>query len=194
MQYSEMKPIFMNNTLGDSVDSKEREEYNLFQGVDGFIVARLYALPNGGYETRMVTTGGGLKAIMADPSGIEMLRDYLEHHEEIKGNRAPFEKRWSIVTYDGMGQPITKGEIEKAGNPVEATCGVGGCCLGLGVGGYVGYGMWQPEGDAYNVTTVCFVVPSGMVGAWAGCEIGKRVDRIKAIQAIKEARKPHAVE
>lgn len=190
VRYAETESIPINSIVGDSIDSEEREVYNLFLGVEEFVYAKLYALGTGGYETRIHTTHGALKTAMADTSGIAMLKDYLAHYEEIKMNRARYEKRWSIVAYDGLGQPITKSEIEKVGKPAEAVCGVGGCCLGLGIGGYVGYKKWQPEGDAYNVVTVCFVAPCGLAGAWAGAQIGKRIDRLQAIREIREARKP----
>ena len=65
LDYTASGSLVIHDEIGDIVDSKEREKYDLFRGIEGFVSAELYALPNAGYEIRMITEKGKLKAVMA---------------------------------------------------------------------------------------------------------------------------------
>lgn len=184
----------INEEIGDVINSEEREKYDLFKGIQGFVSATLYRLPNAGYEAEIVTVGKKLKAVTRTPLAIELLRDYIRRYEEIKEDKTTFARDWQIVAYDDLGQPITRVELKRVGTPATNGCGYGCCLLGFLSTGLIGVYIFNPEGDAYNVVSTLCGAPGGLIGSWVGASIGGKIDQRKAIKAIKEARKPRVVE
>jgi hypothetical protein len=183
----------LNDQIGDVIDAEEREEYDLFRGVEDFESATLFVFPDGGFRAQIVTKNKELVYMTRSPMAIEILREYVERYGEIKVNRGAFEKRWGIVAYDKCGQPITRAELKKFGNPAKNNCGYGCCMLGYLTTGLIGIYIFKPEGDAYNVVSTLCGAPGGLFGLGAGVYIGEGIDRTQAIKAIREARGPREV-
>ena len=188
--YETLGQLMINEEIGDVINSEEREKYDLFKRIQGFISATLYGLPDAGYETHIETTDKELRAVTRTPLAIEILRDYIDRYEEIREDKTAFERDWQIVTYDDLGQPITRVELKRVGTPATNGCGYGCCLLGSVSTGLIGVYIFDPEGDAYNVVSTLCGAPGGLIGSAAGAYIGGEIDNKKAIEAIKKARKP----
>jgi hypothetical protein len=194
-EYEKGNAITISSRVGEIIDSQERERFDLFLGMQGFETARFYAIKGGGYEVEIVTTSGTFLAVNRDSLAVRILRDYINRYEEVIGARDDFEKEWQIVSYDDLGQPITKYERDKLGKVVTVAC-----CLGTGLaGGLAGFGLgfimtYSLAADASLWPLIVAVGGGALLGGALGCKYGSGSNEGLALKRIKEARKPRLVE
>lgn len=200
-QYERIYPIVISTHVGETIDTEEREQFGLFPVIEDFKAATFYGIKGGGYEVEILTTNKKLVAANRDPKGIEMLRNYIDSYAKMQYSKEDFEKKWKIVDYDYLGQPITEHEIY--GNKKHNCC-IGGA-LGCGFlgflpvyfvayfagGGGLKYGV-QNETKFYITYTLVMAVVIA-TGALTGNKISKDI-ALKTLKTIKEARKPRVVE
>lgn len=187
--------------VGATIEPAERDKYGLFRNVKNFQSATFYELNGGGYEVEIMTAEHRYIAVNRDSLSVQILRDYIDNYETIKDSIKRFEKKWHIITYDTLGQPITRYEVGR----IYYTC----CCAG-------GLGLAMPFGSAIVATfgeiaytTIFFftdwkevdrgllAMGSALAGGLAGFLVGNMIDisqQQSRLKAIKEARKPRVVE
>jgi hypothetical protein len=174
--------ITLHESVGEFIDIEERQQYDLFPGVQGFQEARFYNIPNSGCEIRLMTDLGDFRAefkvTSRDPLTVDILSEYINTCEEFSFSKKDFERNWHILDYDSIGLPITEIEVNyvKRKNFRYIWGGVG-----LVAGGFFGYSIIAWPG-----------VVIGSVAGWiAGWKtVGKKFDVKEAIKAIKRARQP----
>lgn len=194
------------------VDAEKREELDLFPGVEGFKEAQFIGTRGGGYDVEIFTDTGKLISVNEDSYGMAILHDYLNNYEEIRRYNTTFEAKWGILDYDALGAPITQSEVNRYIDPGKAF--TGGCaagCAAAGVAGLVigalavaatqnagasgadmGVGIGIMVAGALATALVAVTA-----GALTGCLTGRGVsehNKRKAIEKIKEQRKPRVVE
>lgn len=191
--------IRINDSLGEVIDAEERLEYDLFKGIEGFKEARFFAIGGGGYETEIVADHGTYITTNRDPRAIRLLEDYLSQYNTMQYGQRDFEKKWKIIGYDMLGFPITQHDVDKHSGH--------GCCIASSVGlGLVtfalsafvawGYGIDRasdPDQSAVNARCLMIVLGGTTSGLAVGHLVGRRMDRDKAIDVIREARMPRRV-
>ena len=149
VQYAEKRRVVVSERVGETIDSDEREYFDLFLPeiyvkpiTYVYESATLYAIPGGGYELNMMGAKHTVVVVNKDPDGIDILTDYIDNYEEVVTAKETFEDKWGIVDYDGIGLPITRKEMEitrgyvvashkKAASMVPAAWGG---CLGMSAG------------------------------------------------------------
>lgn len=195
LSYEKTRPIVISALVGETIDPEEREKFDLFHGIEGFKSAMFYEIPDGGYEIEIITEQTKLVAVNRDTKAIPIMRDYIGRNEKIKDSTSAFEKKWEIVDYDDMGQPITRDEVNRVkSHGYRIGCGVGGCLLGLiplAILGIVvaiaGQDPLQPE----HPERVFIVSIAGLtVSAVLGALLGNKFDRSRALEVIKKGRQP----
>lgn len=200
--------IVISERVGSTIEPEERERFDLFKGINGFKSAMFYEMPGGGYEAVILTENQKLAALNRDSLAIPILRDYINRYEEIKPSRVEFEKKWGIVDYDVLGQPITQWEVNHVNRGLYTTgCGTACCLLGIipnAILGYIIGVMFSPAYLTYrcgaffpepNATVFWLVFISGNVlSTGIGVLCGDKLDKGYAIQAIKRARRPKVIE
>ncbi|KPK20717.1 MAG: hypothetical protein AMJ70_08175 [Dehalococcoidia bacterium SG8_51_3] len=210
-EYRVKGPIVISERVGEVLDAEEKEHFGLFPKIYVYPVsypveaATFFELEGGGYEVRIATGYDTVVAVNRDLNAIRILRDYVDYHEEIIDSRGVFEKRWSIVGYDDLGQPITKREIERVRNHRSTVaCAAGGGGLALGVGSlwafatFIGGGFGTSEelvegtGDA-GIIMLC-TAGVAILATGAGFFVGRGFDNTRARDAVEESRKPRVVE
>lgn len=199
-EYESKRPITVSDRVGEVVDAAERDRFDLLRGIDGFGYAQYYAVLDGGYVVEIVTDNAVYRAVNRDTSAIPILRDYIERNEEILDNRENFVKKWKIVDYDTLGQPITNHETNDVKLPYASA--VGGTVTGaimffpsiiLGLWA-CGFDWWT--GSCKRDLSVGFVTFASTLslGIAAGVAAGDRADRESALGSIRKAREPYLVE
>ncbi|HEX7319535.1 MAG TPA: hypothetical protein VF399_04160 [bacterium] len=217
--------IVLSEKLGSVIDPDIRARYNLFpdlsftigESVDTavlFIEARFYHLGKGGYIVRLVTTKGTYQAQNTGAKAVAILQDYFISYDSIiYYNKTWFEKKWGIVDYDILGQPITIDEVEKLTkpNPRMKYGGLGAMIVGAVLGGFTGYtvatwttmfgGCLGGTGGSADTSNNSVLVPTltcAGLGAVPGAAamvtaeiLKKKYD--KAIQQIKRNRMPYSI-
>lgn len=201
-------PIVISTRIGDVLDTQEREYYGLFPKIYvhpatyPFESAEFFRLEGGGYEVRIAT---GYNVIIAQNRGsyaIDILRNYIDNYEDIAERREAFEKRWNVVAYDDLGQPITKGDVDDAKSLASAmSCALpAGLLLGVGLGVLVMAGviafftnLTSPSSDSDG-----FAVPGAVTlllggGCIVGC-IGGLAQMSAPLDRVKKAREPKILE
>lgn len=151
--YTKTTPIVISERVGETIDSEEREHYDLFQGIEDFKSAQIFDIwdpRGGGYVAVIQTESQTFEAVNRDPKAIQIFTYYIENYERIKETpdaRWEFEDKWLVMGYDALGQPITAHEIDRVKKntnmigfgiatavlslPVNLTLG---CCAGYGGG------------------------------------------------------------
>ncbi|UCD05501.1 MAG: hypothetical protein JSV98_10400 [candidate division WOR-3 bacterium] len=204
-------PIYINERVGDQIDSIEREEYRLFPNIDGFISAALYEHPLG-WKWEIITEKERLVVVNKDSAAVLILADYIERYEEIVGSDFDFENKWNIVDYDVLGQPITQNELdyvterlEKQKNARTMAAAAGGCLSGACIGCVVGYNVRDTEHiyaveeawlNLADVPEVAIGIGAG-VGAVLGFGLAVltiKADAEEAMYIVKKGREPVIVE
>lgn len=197
--YERKRPIVISERVGETIEPDEREQFDLFHGIDEFKAAIFYSISGGGYEVEILTENKRLAAVNRDSLAITVLRDYINRYEEIQGLKADFEEKWKIVAYDELGFPITSYEARSVKNrAMPWICG-GGCLL-LGalpialLTMVIGGGSPSGEGDM-NWTAGSIVIISGVAGSiLAGSVLGNKISNHGAVNKVKESRKLRTVE
>ena len=204
-------PVYINERVGDQIDSFEREEYGLFPNIDGFINASLYEHPLG-WKWKISTDREKLTAVNKDSAAVLILADYIERYEEIFHSKLEFENKWNIVDYDALGQPITQSELdyvtdrlEKQKNARAVGLATAGCLSGALIGCLVGYANRDTD-DIYTQEEAWLSladVPEAAIGIGAGvgavlgfglAVLTIKVDAEEAMNVIKKGREPVVVE
>lgn len=194
------------------IDAERREQLELFPGIEGFKEAQFIGVPGGGYKVEIVTDTKRLVSVNRDPNAMIILLDFVDHYQKIKDNRSSFEAKWRIIDYDTLGAPITQGEVDRIVSPARAaSCGCGGGALAAVTVGVVvaaiaisqtreagagGADMGVGIGIMFGGLAVAALV-AAIAGVSTGCLTGQSVykqDKKKAVEEIKEDRKPGVIE
>lgn len=191
--YKKTKPIVISAYVDETIDSEEREQFDLFPGIDGFKSAMLYGIAEGGYEIRIITENKKLVAVNRDSLVIMILRDYINRYEEIQNSKGDFEEKWKIVDYDNLGLPITQHEINRIRKPGSGAMwgGSTGCLVGFFPSLVLGRTVGENISEDYGFPT--FLTSWG-ISLVTGALLGEKSFRNNALKAIKESRKPRNVE
>jgi hypothetical protein len=200
------KPVYISDVVGDVIDSNERETYELFPGVGGFIQAVSYLHPSGGYQWEIFTKHENLVAVNRDPEAMLILADYIDRYKLITESGLEFEEKWNIVDYDILGQPITQQEIDhlvqsikQQGNKWTGGLVLFGCLSGTSLGCILGIEDTGPDDDPFPNISISKgpILVGAAVGTAAGLAIGllaRGGSGKKALETIKEGRRPRVVE
>jgi hypothetical protein len=197
--YTKGELVSISDKVGASIDVEERSEYALFMNIQDFERATFYSLIEGGYLIEIQTQTDTLTSVVLDTEMASILGDYVERCEEVKADRESFERKWSIISYDGQGIPITENEMvryHKKGCCCALACGLGGSVVGLITGAVLA--LLSAEGDLLEIMeserTGIFVSIGTAVGGIAGCFIGNNFDNKLAkggiVKKIEESRTP----
>ena len=193
--YQKTERLILSTRVGPTIDPDERVQFDLFPKIEGFREATFIGITGGGYEVRIETESEKFAAVNRDSLGVMILRDYINRYEEIQNARSDFEEYWRIIDYDNLGLPITQHELNRIRKPGSGRM-IGGaaCCIG---GGIAVLALAELSGErelfSEEVGDVLFI------GTWAastatGVILGERIFRSRALNAIKESRKPRVVE
>lgn len=201
--YSQGELVSISGKVGASIDKTERNEYALFMNIQNFERATFYWRKEGGYLIEIQTVTDTLISVVLDTAMVSILSDYVGRYKEVQANRESFERKWSIISYDGQGIPITENEILRYRKKVSCCalgCGLGGGVLGLAVGAIIAFAddIGKMLSDEEKGTTGGEVAAIGggiILGAGAGYFIGNRIDKGRInkdsiVSKIKESRTP----
>ncbi len=138
---TDLRPVVVSEKIGDTIDLIERDQFNLFPGINSFESAQIFVLSDstGGFIIELTSIYGKKHhSINRDPHGLEIMGDYIDNYENIIATRDslmrsrkiienvyrgfhkepvyekvkdPFETKWHIINYDAMGLPITHEEV-----------------------------------------------------------------------------------
>lgn len=203
LAYERAELIVISKRVGETIDPQERKQFNLFQRIDDFKAAHFYSIEGGGYEVEIITEHEKLRATNMDPQAIAIMQDYINRYEEIRSSREAFEKQWKIVDYDALGQPITQDEIGYVNQHKYAYGCAGGNFLvslipnalfSFAVVGGLEIGIFTETKFPRPVPAWLSFIGINVLAVASGILIGNNLDRDRATESIKEARKPHIVE
>lgn len=209
-KYDRTRPVPVSMRVGDAVDFDERAQFGLFPNITYFKSAVFYRIYDAGYRSGYVveieTEDNKLLAVNYDPEARAILQDYINRYEEICDNREAFEDKWGIVAYDSLGQPITKGELERVEGQSVSVC----VCLGGALGGILGFLpiffiAWYVGGSSLNVwsgeskitpLTWAILVGGTALNIYTGARLASKDDdnSDKALKKVLESRKPKIVD
>lgn len=195
--------VIVSERIGEAIDVQERAEFGLFSYVDDFESARFYAVEGHGYEVEIFAGNQEFIACNRDPDALLIMRDYIDRREVIMDSMPAFEGKWSIVDYDTLGQAITKREIEM-NMPIKGswrgmlmlaggTAGCIGSCLIVGAPS-LAIDVPTDYDNSENRKKWLIIGGATALGGVSGWFIGKEFERRKALEKIKEARKPRLVQ
>lgn len=210
-------PEVLSYRVGEIIDPEERQYYGLFPGIEGFQYAEFYRLSGGGYEVHIQTEQHKLLVRITSPNGFLLLRDYINWYEEAVAAKDEFEEKWSIVDYDDLDLPITEEDIGKyfIGSHIDSNVKSCGCGLLAGVlivaGAFlvsmsiIFSSIFSPPTQEEEQTAKTIIIGGCALGLVTGVLIarslkGKDQQKVqerskqKALDLIKEARKPRVIE
>ena|GEM_PF-3275743 len=201
-KYTKGELVSISGKVGASIDKNESDEYALFRNIQDFERATFYSIKQGGYLIEIQTLTDTLISVVSDTKIVSVLADYVDRYEGVKANRRPFEEKWSIVSYDEQGIPITENEMLKYHKKLSCCalgCGLGGGALGL-VTGVVVASISSDDFDILHSTEkesrriAVFAYTGITTGAIAGYFIGNsfdnRIAKHTIIREIKKSRTP----
>ncbi|UCD05302.1 MAG: hypothetical protein JSV98_09330 [candidate division WOR-3 bacterium] len=195
------QPIVVSERVGDVIDAKERDQFGLFPAVEGFQEARFYRFREGGYALEITTAEEKLLSVNSWSSAVLLMKDYIDNYERFESHPDSFAIKWNISSYDYLGVPITKYEvdrIESIGRSVSCGC-VAGLLAGLGVAAIGVAAVQDYEGDMGGGIGIMMagaalaVIVAGIVGCGIGFGMHRK-EKKDAVETIKEMRKPRVVE
>ncbi len=191
--YQREQQIKISGKIDDVLDVMERVQYDLFPNVDFFAEARFFDIGSGGYVVEISAGSARFVSVNRDPSAIDIIRYYIDNYELVKRNRTAFEKKWQIVGYDDLGQPITNNEIEKMGllgstGPCLLGAGAGGCVGGL-TGCLIGIAIGDYNWWAGDKISPGYIIGGAIGGALAGGSLSSHLYKKRVIQDIKDSRR-----
>jgi hypothetical protein len=209
-------PVSISDRVGETIDSVERRQFNFFPGVKDFESAAFYELPDSGYAVEFTAAGSKYRVMNHDIGGLAIMHSYIDGYEKhldtiavlMKNRRVigqgrehvyekisdPFETEWRIVDYDEIALPITKNEIKRFNQRLNARMYGTGCCLSAGfIGGL--FTVMAVMNDGYtggnSATPVGLGCTGGVIAsALIGTQMGNTIDNREIIKAIKQARRP----
>jgi len=189
------KLVSISEKVGVSIDKAERSEYELFMNIPNFERATFYSLKEGGYLIEIQTQTDTLISVVRDTATVSILSDYVGRYEEVKADRESFERKWSIIYYDGQGIPITENEILRYHK--KGSCWTSGCALGGGATGFVfaalaaGFANMAGNENVGPIPVFAAVILGGGAGYFIGNRIDKgNIDRYGIVFEIKISRTP----
>jgi hypothetical protein len=190
--------IILSERVGEIIDIEERRQYELFRGTVGFQSAVLYEIIEGGYVLEVVTEDDNYVIVNRDPQGFDILREYVDRNEEVRKSKEDFEERWKIIDYDNVGLPITLSEVSKVkGLGWTIGCGVAGSIGAIVICGAVLY-MYALVGamghDNDQINPLILIGVGLPVAVYTGILAGVSIEEARAINRIKAARSPRAIE
>ncbi len=188
--------VSISEKVGASIDVEEQSEYALFMNIQNFERATFYSLIEGGYLIEIQTVTDTLISVVLDTAMVSILGDYVERYEEVQVNRESFERKWSIISYDGQGIPITENEIlryYKRGPGCASCCALGGVATAALMAAFA-YSLGQSLGtsdNAFPVRVFLGVILGGGAGYFIGNKIDKgKIDKYSIVSEIKDLRTP----
>jgi hypothetical protein len=195
--------LVISERVGETIDAQERSQFDLLRGVENFKSARFFEISGDGYDVEIFTEDHKLIGFNRDPDAVLILRDYIERYEVIKDSMPEFEKKWGIIDYDTLGQPITRREVNVNMNPKRHWRGL--LALSGGTIGCVGscliFGAPIPRVDvptdydnSEDIRKSLINLGATTFGGVSGWFIGKEIDKRKALEKIKDARRPRLIE
>ncbi len=214
IQQEQKYPVGTEEYVGKAivVDAEKRDMLDMFPGIKGFKEAQFVGTSGGGYDVEIVTDTGKLISANEDPNAMAILHDFLNNYDKIRRNITAFETKWGILDYDALGAPITQSEVNRYMDPGKAlTKGCAWGCIVAGVAGLVvgalAVGATQSAGASgmdmgggigiMMAGALATVLAAVTAGALTGCLTGRGVskhDKQKAVETIKEQRKPRIAE
>jgi hypothetical protein len=191
--YQRTQQITLTENIGDVLDVTEREQYDLFPNVDFFAEARFFAIGGGGYVVEILAGSALFVSVNRDPSAIDIIRYYIDNYELVKINRTAFEKKWHMVGYDDIGQPITNKEIENMGlmgstGPCLMGAAAGGCLGGV-TGCLIGVAISDYNWFAGDKISPGYFIGGAIGGALAGGSLSSHLYKKRVIQEIRDSRR-----
>ena len=197
LNYQRAQPIIISKRVGETIDIAEREQFSLFKGIEDFESASFYKILNGGYEVIIIAKNKKYIAVNRDSLAVEILGDYISRYEEIGISKTEFEKKWKIIDYDDLGQPITKYEINRIKKSHYTIGCTSTCCL-LGLIPLivlsVGAGIASEWGSDVHIEWYFLIIGGSTAGVVAGFLEGNRADKHNAVEAIKKVRQLRIVD
>jgi hypothetical protein len=149
-------PVIISEVVGETIDVEERDQYDLFQGVDDFEQAIFYPIARGGLVAEIKTKAYMLTTVYPETDMHMILREYIEEYEWIQSYKEVFERKWQIVDYDALGFPITKDQVAGYVGPMAGCgCGLASAAATLAVFSGMALGM------DYDVAPVVFAIGVG---------------------------------
>ena len=192
-------PLVINERVGQVIEPEERQQYDLFLGVDDFESATFYDIIDEGYEVEIVTKDKRLVAVNEDPEAIEILNDYINQYEEIENSREGFEAKWHIIAYDDLGFPITEHEVNRI--RCSWVDGVFGTLVFATIGGIAGFFVSLPfvlssGGEGELEIPKAFIVSfiSAILAGTIGGRLSSKASKRNALNLIKKGRRPREKE
>jgi hypothetical protein len=214
-----LTPISISDRVGETIDSVERRQFNLFPYVKDFESATFYELPEGGYTVEFTAAGCKYRVVNHDIRSLAIMHSYIDDYEKhqdtvsklmknrriiVQGRepiyekiRDPFETEWRIEDYDELALPITKDEIQRFNQRTNSSMYGIGCCLSTGfIGGL--FTLMAIMDDGYtggNRTTPVALGCTGavIVSGLVGIQLGSTIDKREIIKAIRKARRPDRI-
>jgi hypothetical protein len=170
--YERKRPIVISERVGETIEPDEREQFDLFHGIDDFKSAMFYVIPDGGYEVEIMTEHSKLVAVNRDTNAIPIL-----------------------------GQPITTDEIKINSRRywpgfLALSGTVVGCvssCLIFGIP-EVAVDVPSDYDDSESKNKIFIGLGSAGLGCLSGTLYGIELDKRDALRKIKDARKPRVVD
>lgn len=103
---ADIHSIIISDMVGESIDSLERRQFDLFPAINGFESAVIYQIGKddpeykSGYVVEITLTDGKKhRSVNRDPWGILLLRDYLSDYDNIKTERANLMRNRKVLRY-----------------------------------------------------------------------------------------------
>jgi hypothetical protein len=192
--YELEQPIIVSERIGETIDPEEREQYDLFPGIENFTSATFYGPSKRGYAVEIVTESKKYISTNRDPLAVEILCDFFENYEYSERFRQEFETKWAVVTYDDLGFPITQDEIDAMRHPTRAILlgATGGCLLGAIPGALIGLAIGFSV-EHYGELAVMYAGPGALIGGAIvgaiGASAARSIDKNNALEGIKESRR-----
>jgi len=193
--YTKGELISISDKVGASIDAEERSEYALFMNIHDFERATFYSLIEGGYLIEIQTQTDTLISLVRDTAMVLILKDYIDRYENVQVDRTLFERKWSIISYDNQGIPITENEILRYHK--KSSCYASGCALGFGglglvAGAFIGVGESLDLSPEPANPDPIFIVVGVILGGGVGYFVGNVYDNIryKPITKIEKSRAP----
>ena len=193
--YSQGELVSISEKVGASIDKTERNEYEIFMNIQNFERATFYWRKEGGYLIEIQTVTDTLISVVLDTAMVSILSDYVGRYKEVQANRESFERKWSIISYDGQGIPITENEIlryHKKGSCCASGCALGGAsALGIVLGGIIAVaGAWGEPVRHGPIIIGVGVILAGGVGYYIGNWGDNILYKYRAVKQVKESRTP----
>ncbi len=218
VQDANLELITLSNKVGETIDSLERKQYNLFPKAENFVSAQIFLIIDStkiftvdyhqtfGYVVEMTATDDHkYRGINLDPEGTVLLQDYLDtlpafdHWYSLR--KWPLEHKYGIMDYDDdLGLPIRDYEINECSygfNYNQTFYGLACCGISCITGSLAIINIFNNDAltkDNEAAYAAMGIVTGIGISTFAGFSYGKRFDRAEIVRAIKAGRQLKLVE